>query len=274
MPTVVFAPLNLWEWLPWLSGLFAILWVLHLRVRNASLADVGFCLAFGMVVLTCGIFSSGEPFRRVCISGMGLLYAVRLGTYLFRHRAWNTLEDSRYQTIRIMLGGWESVGMFVYFQIQVPACLFFAGLLCWVMNHPADSIRWWDCLGVIVFLVAVIGEAVADRQLESFRRDPLNKGKTLQAGLWRYSRHPNYFFESLHWWAYVPFAVGLPWAWVSIVWPILMTISLIWITGVPWAEAQALSSRGKNYREYQRRTSMFFPWFPQKLEESEFADSR
>ena len=130
------------------------------------------------------------------------------------------------------------------------------------MNHPADGIRWWDVLGVLVFLIAIIGEAIADLQLESFRKDPLNKDKTLQSGLWRYSRHPNYFFESMHWWAYVPLAVGLPWGWVSMIWPILMTGSLLWLTGVPWAEAQALSSRGAEYREYQRTVSKFFPWFP------------
>ncbi len=262
MPTEVYAPLNLWEWLSGLSGLFALLWVLHLRVRNASLADVGFCLTFGMIVLACGVFSAGDFSRRTLISGMGILYAARLGHHLFIQRVWKKPEDPRYQKIRTILGSWESVGMFCYFQMQVPACLFFAGLLCWVMNHPADGIRWWDSFGVMIFLLAVIGETIADRQLESFRQNPLNKGKTLQTGLWRYSRHPNYFFESLHWWAYVPLAVGLPWAWASVFWPIFMTVSLLWVTGVPWAERQALTSRGDSYREYQRTTSVFFLWFP------------
>jgi steroid 5-alpha reductase family enzyme len=195
---------------------------------------------------------------------MGILYAVRLGHHLFMHRVWNKSEDPRYQKFRRLLGSWESVGIFCYFQLQVPVCLFFAGLLCWVMNHPTDGFRWWDALGGIIFLVAILGESVADRQLELFRHDPLNKGKALKSGLWRYSRHPNYFFESLHWWAYVPLAVGLPWSSLSIFWPLLMTVSLIWITGVPWAEAQALVSRGNDYREYQRTTSVFFPWFPRK----------
>jgi len=262
MPTEVFASLNLWESLLWLSGLFALLWVLHLCVRNASLADVGFCLAFGMIVLTCGFSSTGDLSRRVLISGMGILYAVRLGYHLFSNRVWKKPEDPRYQKLRTILGGWESVGMFCYFQIQGPACLLFAGLLCWVMSYPVDHFRWGDGFAVMIFLIAIIGEALADRQLEAFRQNPLNKGKTLQTGLWRYSRHPNYFFESLHWWAYVPLAVGLPWAWASVFWPILMTVSLLWITGIPWAEAQALASRGDSYREYQRTTSVFFPWFP------------
>lgn len=264
MPSNVFTFINLGEWLPWVSSLFVILWVLHLRVRNASLADVGFCFAFGVMVLACGVSSTGDFSRRMLIIGMGLLYAGRLGYHLFSKRFWHKPEDSRYKKIRTMLGGWESVGMFGYFQLQVPACLFFAGLLCWVMSHPADGIRSWDILGVTIFLVAVIGEAVADRQLELFRRDPLNTGKTLQTGLWRYSRHPNYFFESLHWWAYVPLAIGLPWSGLAVIWPCLMMSALLWVTGVPWAEAQALGSRGDSYREYQRTTHMFFPWFPEK----------
>ena len=255
-------PFSLYLWLLGGSGFFLTLWALYLRLGNASLADVGFCLAFGMIVLTCGIFSESDLSRRVLISSMGMLYAARLGHHLFMHRVWKKVEDPRYQTICRMLGRWESMGMFCYFQLQVPACLFFAGLLCWVMSQPTDGIRWWDALGVIIFLVAVVGEALADSQLESFRQSPLNKGKTLRTGLWRYSRHPNYFFESLHWWAYVPLAVGLPWMWMSMFWPILMTVSLLWITGVPWAEAQALASRGNSYRAYQRTTSMFFPWFP------------
>jgi len=264
MPLDVFAPLNLWVWLASLSCLFFILWFLHLRVPNASLADVGFCLSLGIIVLACGISAVGDLPRRILISGMGLFYALRLGHFLLTNRVWNKTEDPRYQIIRTRLGQWEGAGMFGYFQLQAPASLFFAGLLCWTMNHPADGVRGWDGLGVMIFLIAIIGEGMADRQLTLFRENPLNKGKSLQTGLWRYSRHPNYFFESLHWWAYVPMAVGLPWGWAAIFWPMLMTISLLWITGVPWAEAQALASRGNDYRDYQRRTNMFFPWFPRE----------
>ena len=154
--------------------------------------------------------------------------------------------------------------MLLYFQLQVPACVFFAGLLCWIMNHPQGGLRWWDGVGVAIFIVAVGGEYLADRQLELFRSNANNKGKTLRTGLWRYSRHPNYFFESVHWWAYVPMAVGLPRWWMAAIWPILMMSSLIWVTGIPWAEAQAVESRGDGYRDYQRRTSVFIPWFPRK----------
>ena len=126
---------------------------------------------------------------------MGLIYAFRLGSFLFIKRVLHKPEDSRYHTIRAKLGAWESVGIFSYFQVQVPASLFFAGLPCWIMSHPADGLRWLDGLGVLIFLIANLGEHLADQQLARFRENSGNSGKTLQTGLWRYSRHPNYFFE-------------------------------------------------------------------------------
>ena len=265
MPWSILSLVNFWVWPLLLMGLLALLWMLHLHFENASLADVGFCLAFLLLVVGCGLSSQGDLSRRILVMGMGSLYALRLGAHLMIHRVWNRPEDGRYGTFRQILGAWEPLGLFGYFQFQVPAALFFASLLCWIMAHQQGGLRWWDALGIAVYLLAITGESIADRQLERFRANPLNKGKTLRSGLWRYSRHPNYFFESLHWWAYVPMAVGLPWSWMAVIWPGLMMGALLWITGVPWAEAQAITSRGDDYRHYQRTTSLFIPWFPKKI---------
>lgn len=258
----ILVPFTLGFWLAGFSAFFCLLWVLHLRVRNASLADVGFCLAFGLIVLTCGIFSDGDLFRRVLIAGMGLVYAFRLGRFLFLKRVWHKPEDSRYQTIRAKLGSWEPVGIFAYFQVQVPASLFFAGLPCWVMNHPANGLGWWDGLGVLIFFVAILGESLADQQLEVFRENPNNTGKTLQTGLWRYSRHPNYFFEWLIWMGFALFAASSPFGWIGLLSPALILFFLFRVTGIPATEAQALRSKGDQYRRYQETTSAFVPWPP------------
>jgi steroid 5-alpha reductase family enzyme len=117
-------------------------------------------------------------------------------------------------------------------------------------------------LAVAIWAGSVVGEAVADRQLARFRADPAHRGKTCRDGLWRYSRHPNYFFEWLHWFAYVVLAIGSPWAWLSWCGPVVMYVFLRWISGIPYTEAQALRTRGEEYREYQRTTPMLFPWFP------------
>ncbi len=244
--------------------LFGLLWVWHRMGGNTSLADVGFCAAFGGVVILCAVEGEGNSWRRWLIGGMGSVYAIRLGWHLFTARVWGKPEDPRYRMIREALGKWEPLGIAGYFLLQIPASLFFVLLLCWVMANPRTSVNSWDLLGVGIFGLAIAGEMTADRQLERFKADPLNRGKVLQSGLWRYSRHPNYFFEVLHWSAYVPLAVGLPWSWLSLIWPVVMLGGLLWISGVPWAEAQALASRGEAYRAYQRTTNKLFPWLPRQ----------
>ncbi|MDE2345901.1 MAG: DUF1295 domain-containing protein, partial [Gammaproteobacteria bacterium] len=106
------------------------------------------------------------------------------------------------------------------------------------------------------------GESIADLQLARFRANPANRGRTCRHGLWRYSRHPNYFFEWLHWFAYVCLAIGSPIAWLAWSGPVVMYVFLRWISGIPYTEAQALRSRGDDYRAYQQSTPMLLPWFP------------
>ena len=105
---------------------------------------------------------------------------------------------------------------------------------------------------------------LADRQLSAFRMNPANRGQVCRQGMWRYSRHPNYFCEWLHWWAYVLLAVGAAGGWLNVLGPVLMLYFLHKVTGIPPTEAQALKNRGEAYREYQRTTSIFFPWPPKK----------
>ena len=115
---------------------------------------------------------------------------------------------------------------------------------------------------ILVWLLAVGGESLADRQLAKFRGDPASRGRTCRVGLWAWSRHPNYFFEWLHWFAYALLAVGTPWFWVSLGGPILMFAFLYRVSGIPWTEAQSLRSRGDDYRRYQQEVSAFFPLPP------------
>jgi steroid 5-alpha reductase family enzyme len=118
----------------------------------------------------------------------------------------------------------------------------------------------WDFLGVVLWLVSVTGEAIVDAQLARFRSNPENRGKTCRQGLWNYSRHPNYFFEWLHWWVYLLISWPAPWGWTTAIAPLLMLFFLLKVTGIPATEAQALLSRGDDYRDYQRTTSVFVPW--------------
>jgi steroid 5-alpha reductase family enzyme len=121
-----------------------------------------------------------------------------------------------------------------------------------------------DAAALFIGALAVVGESIADGQLARFRADPANRGRTCREGLWRYSRHPNYFFEWIHWWAYVPLAASSAWWPATLAGPALMLFFILYVTGIPPTEERALLSRGDDYREYQRTTSAFFPWFPRR----------
>ena len=116
-------------------------------------------------------------------------------------------------------------------------------------------------LAVALWLTSVVGEGIADRQMDRFRRDSANRGQVCRAGLWRYSRHPNYFFECVHWLAYLPLALGAPWGWTALVAPVVMAILLTRISGMPMLEAE-MAARKAGYAEYLRTTSALIPWFP------------
>ena len=133
-------------------------------------------------------------------------------------------------------------------------------------RFPAATLRLQDYLGVLILFAGIAGEALADGQLKRFRDDPASKGKVCDVGLWRWSRHPNYFFEWFGWLAYPVIAISpdYPFGWATLLAPLFMYWILVHVTGIPPLEAQMLRSRGESYRDYQSRTSRFFPRPPHK----------
>jgi steroid 5-alpha reductase family enzyme len=238
------------------------LWVLQLRVRNASIADVGWCAGLIMVVLWYATQATGETERKIVVAALAVLYAGRLGLYILLNRVIGKTEDARYRRLREQWGSSEAVRMFWYLQLQALAVAAFSLPFLALIQNPGPSFALIEFIGLLIWVVAVSGEAIADRQLGQFRSMPWNHDRVCRDGLWRYSRHPNYFFEWLHWWAYVVMAIGTPswlFTWIG---PVGMGWALFKVTGIPWAEAQALATRGEEYRLYQQTTSSFFPWFP------------
>jgi steroid 5-alpha reductase family enzyme len=150
----------------------------------------------------------------------------------------------------------------LFFQFQALLCVLLSApfLLAAIERRPLLSAI--EYAGTALWLVAWVGEMVADAQLANFKRNPANRGITCRVGLWRYSRHPNYFFEWLIWVAFAAFAMGSPYGYVTVFAPLLMLLFLFRVTGIPATEAQALRTKGEDYREYQRTTSAFVPWFP------------
>jgi steroid 5-alpha reductase family enzyme len=245
-----------------MAVVMAGLWVLQLRVRNASIADVGWCTGLIAVVLWYATQATGETERKIVVAALATLYAGRLGFYILLNRVIGKTEDARYRRLREQWGSSEAVRMFWYFQLQALAVTAFSLPFLVLIQNPGPPFALIEFVGLLIWVVAVSGEAMADRQLGQFRSKPWNRNRVCRTGLWRYSRHPNYFFEWLHWWAYVVMAVGTPGWMLTWMGPVAMGWALVKVTGIPLAEAQALATRGEEYRAYQQTTSAFFPWFP------------
>lgn len=258
--------MTVYEQLTWslvgMAALMAVLWIIQQWRRDASIVDVGWTAGVGLVTLFLAVTTDGDRNRRVLVAALAGLWSLRLTWHLLHHRIIGKSEDSRYVTLRRRWGSSASLGFFVFFEAQAPLAVVFAVPMLVALHGDRPVGDVFDVAAVAIWLVAVVGEMVADRQLAQFRADPANRGQVCQAGLWRCSRHPNYFFEWLHWWTYVVLAIGQPWwAW-TLLGPGLMLCFLFFVTGIPATEAQALASRGDAYRRYQASTSAFFPWFP------------
>jgi len=246
------------------SVCFAVLWGISLVLRNASIIDAfwgpAFAVIAGVIVWRAGL--SGP--RAVLLTGMVVLWALRLGIYLGR-RQFGHPEDLRYAAFRAADGEhfwWRS--FFKVFQLQA--------LLSWGLSLPMQAALLapsgtfpgiWDVAGGICFIIGLLVETLADAQLAAFRRTRTGPDEVMDRGLWRYSRHPNYFGETLLWWGYGAVAMaatGSWWVWLG---PAAMTFLLLQVSGVTLLES-GLKARKPAYAAYVARTSAFVPWFPKE----------
>ena len=243
------------------AAMMSLGWRWQRTHANAGIVDVLWAAGVGGSAVLLAITGSGTPWTRLLLAVLGGLWGSRLAVHLWR-RVRGEAEDGRYRSLRAHWRGsqWK---FFAFFQFQAVLVVLFALPFVAVSRNPVASGLWLP-VALAIWLLGMIGESVADAQLARFRNDPANRGRTCRAGLWRCSRHPNYFFEWLHWFAYVGLAIGSPIAWLAWSGPLLMYVFLRWISGVPYTEAQALRSRGEDYRDYQRTTPMLIPWFPKR----------
>ena len=205
----------------------------------------------------------------VTIAALVTVWSLRLGGHLYvRVKSHHPVEDVRYAKLRQEWGEQTDRKMLGFFLLQgaLQVVLSLPWLLVVIDPKSVEAFTLtplaWS--GAAIWLVGLVGESIADRQLAEFRAEPTNKGKVCQAGLWNYSRHPNYFFEWLIWVGYAVFAMGSPWGWLGLLAPALMWHFLVNVTGVPMTEELSLKSKGDAYREYQRTTNAFVPWFKKK----------
>ena len=234
------------------------LWLLSIRRRNFSYVDIGWSANFAVLALIYATFGEGWPTRKWVIAAMFTLWSLRLAGHLAK-RIIGEPEEGRYVELRQRWAANLNAKFFGFFQLQALLnALLTLPLLIACMN-PEPRLHVLEVVGVAIWLSALIGESIADGQLAAFKRDAANRGQVCDAGLWRYSRHPNYFFEWMIWIGYAVFALASPWGWLALSMPALMLHFLINVTGVKATEEQALRSKGELYRNYQQRTSMFIP---------------
>lgn len=251
-------------WAAWgvMAVVMAGFWVRQRFTGNAGVVDV----VWSFATAVCGVVFAvalGDGARQWIIAGIAGVWGLRLGAHLWHRMSTDSEEDIRYRKLRTEWGGRFQLYLFGFFQLQALWAVLFALPMAWAaMHHGRLSVL--DGLAVGIWLVGIAGEAVADRQLSRFRNRPGTRGQVCRDGLWRYSRHPNYFFEWLHWWAYPLLGLGGPAQWLTFLGPAVMLWFLTRVTGIPLLEQRMLESRGDAYRDYQRTTNAFFPGPPKE----------
>lgn len=242
-----------------LGVLALVVWTLSLARRDASLADRYWPLFIAAAGLIYAAASPHAGMRGALMLGLVCLWALRLGIYI-TWRNWGHGEDRRYDAMRAQHGaafGWRS--LYLVFGLQA--------LLAWIVSFPVlagmasrSAPGVLDALGAALCLFGILFEAVADRQMAHFLRDPANAGQVMDRGLWAYTRHPNYFGEACVWWGLGLMAVAGGGAW-SLLSPLLMSLLLLRVSGVTLLEKD-IAQRRPGYRDYVRRTNAFWPGLP------------
>ncbi|MBC9879211.1 DUF1295 domain-containing protein [Bradyrhizobium sp. INPA01-394B] len=251
-----------------LAALMAFAWVVQQRTGNSGWVDTIWTFSVGLVGACSALWpiaGEGSGARQWLVAGLVAIWSLRLGTHI-AIRTIGITDDPRYAAFAADWGLNAPRRMFVFLQNQALGSVPLVFAIFVAAHVPLPALRVQDVVGAAILLIGIAGEALADAQLRCFRHDPANRGKVCDVGLWRWSRHPNYFFEWLGWLAYpvIGLSAGYPWGWASLLAPVFMYWILVHVTGIPPLEAQMLRSRGERYRVYQSRTSMFFPLPPRE----------
>jgi steroid 5-alpha reductase family enzyme len=246
---------------PALAVVFLLLWAVLGRAGRSGWADFAWASAIGLTGLCFAALADGWMPRRIAVAALALVWGGRLATHLGK-RLSHEGEDGRYIAMADSMGTSYRSFMFGFFLLQAFMAWLFSLPFFVLAQSSAEGFTTPELVGLALWLLSLVGNNLADRQLAAWKSDPGNAGKTCRSGLWAWSRHPNYFFEWLIWCAYPVMAIGtpaLPWA-VAVA--AFMFVMVRFISGVPYTEQQAVRSRGDDYRRYQASVSPFFPLPP------------
>lgn len=245
-----------------------LVWAFQRAMDNGGWTDVGWTFVTGVAGVAYALWPLGgetTPRQWLC-AVLIALWSLRLGVHLARRVGGAPSEDARYAGFRKAWAPAFQQRMFGFLQTQAAAAGLLALAVLAAARNPTPGLTWQDTAGAALMLLAIGGETLADAQLARWKRDPANHGKICEAGLWGWSRHPNYFFEWLVWlaWPLIAIAPGHPWGFSALIGPAFILLLLIKVSGLPPLEAAMLRSRGEAWRDYQRRVSAFVPLPPRK----------
>jgi len=247
-----------------IMSMMTFLWVISVFLKNVSIVDCFWGIGFVLAAISYYLNTQGHFTRKELVVGLVIIWGLRLSIYL-GWRNWGKAEDYRYQQFRKDYGA-ERYWWFSFFQVfllqGVLSWLVSAPLLAAMYYMPSTSLNYIDYVAIGVWTVGFIFEAGGDYQLARFKNNPANKGKLLQFGFWKYTRHPNYFGDATVWWAFGLFAISVG-NYITLLGPILMTWLILKISGVAMLE-RTLKDTKPEYKMYVEKTNAFFPWFPKK----------
>jgi steroid 5-alpha reductase family enzyme len=242
--------------------IMVFVWLWAYKIKNAGVVDIFWPYNFPVIAIILYLFAPGFETRKLLICAMVFIAGLRLGTYLFiRVTKHLDEEEGRYKKIREEWAPNPDRKFFWFFQMQAVSNVFLAIPFFIITANTNPELSVLEYIGTAVWVIGLLGESIADSQMKRFKKDPANKGKVCNIGLWNYSRHPNYFFEWLMWVAYFIFALASPYGYLAIISPIVILYLLLKVTGIPLTEEQSIRTRGDLYRQYQKTTSAFVPWF-------------
>jgi steroid 5-alpha reductase family enzyme len=250
-----------------LSLLMAGAFLVQQRTGNSGWVDTIWTFSLGLVGVGSALWpvaGAAPNARQGLVAALVAVWSLRLGAHIAVRTAEIT-DDPRYAAFAKEWGVDSRRKMFIFLQNQGLGSIPLVFAIFVAARIPGDALRLQDYLGALILLAGIAGEALADAQLRRFRNQPANQGRVCDAGLWRWSRHPNYFFEWFGWLAYPVIALSPDYLWglATLLAPVFMYWILVYVTGIPPLEQQMLRSRGGRYRDYQSRTSRFFPLPPQ-----------
>lgn len=261
MNSYLFIPLISWAVV---SLIMLLVWLWALKIKNNGVVDIFWAFNFLVIAVLIWFLADRNSQRINLVCGLAALWSVRLSTYLLiRVGSHLDVEEGRYKQLR---EEWNNTKFFFFFQMQAFSNVMLSIPFFIIALNPDPDIHALEYAGALLWLLCIIGEGVSDWQLQHFKKQPENKGKVCQYGLWNYSRHPNYFFQFSLWISVFLFASVSPYGWISLVCPLSIGYLIFKVTGIPMTEEQAVRSKGEAYKEYQRTTSVFVPWFKTRSE--------